>query len=270
MIRSAQGLIRCCLLLLASGLISGCLGAGGAALGSASFERTLNGANGRLQVRSQSGSGASQVELLGPSGEQPSATFNLPGDVTWLGWHPSNDLLIVTTELKRYSFGANYKVQLYRWSGWTPPSSLLLTETTLKPLTLARWETRLLELSAPVLGPQGDVLAFLRLHDPPAFDPYLRVVLTSLEGEGERVLGDQAMPGTPISFSADGETVRWAAGDGQTAEIHPWLGASGLKDSMGKVDGRVDPALLQMRQLLLKGLLEQDDYRQQWQKRRAP
>lgn len=264
-------LIGYSLLVLYGSFLSGCLTASAPGSSPGFSELSLNSSDGRQQVRSQTEGGTSRLQLLSSSGKQPPATLELPGEVAWLGWHPSNELLIVTSELKGYSFGANYKVQLYRWNGQTPPSSRLLTDTSLKPLTLARWQARLTALPAPVLGPQGDVLAFLRLHDPPAFDPYLKVVLISLDGEGEMVLGSQAMSGAPLAFSADGETVRWAVGDGQTEEHHPWLGPAGVEDSTkGEVSGTVDPALLQMRQLLLQRLINQDDYRQQWQTRRQP
>lgn len=270
MTRWPRLLLRSCLLVMFGSFLTGCLTASAPGSSPRLSEFSLNSADGRQQARSQSGGGVSRIELLSPSVEQPSATLDLPGEVVWMAWHPSSDLLLVTSEIQAYSFGANFKVQLYRWNGQDPPSSRLLTDTTLKPLTLARWQTRLPALPGPVLSPQRDVLAFLRLHDPPAFDPYLKVVLISLDGKGELVLGNQAMPGVPLSFTADGETLRWAEGDGRTVEVQPWLGPSGLNEIEKEATESVDPALLQMRQLLLQGLLNQDDYRLQWQQRRQP
>lgn len=270
MSRWLKGMIRYGLLLLFGSALTGCLGSGGVTSNPLSCEHGLTRADGRLQVRSQSVGGVSHLQLLDPSGMQPPATLQLPGEVTWLGWHPSNEILIVAAEIKPYSFGANYKVQLYRWNGRTQPSSRLLTDASLKPLTLARWQAGLTALPRPVLGPQGDVLAFLRLHDPPAFDPYLKLVLISLDGEGEMVLGSQAMPGAPLTFSADGESLSWTEGDGRIVDVHPWFGAVGLDHPHGEAMESVDPVLLQMRQLLFQGLLNRDDYRQQWLQRRQP
>lgn len=261
--------VRWGLTMVLGGFLVGCLPPGASSIPT-STERSLVSADGFRQVRSHSSGGSSGLELLRPSGDQPAAPLNLAGEITWLGWHPSQDLLIVTTELKGYSFGGNYKVRLYRWDGFSAPSSRLLSETTLKPLTLKRWGSRLTALPAPVLSPQGEALAFLRLHDPPAFDPYLKVVLISLAGEGEMVLESQAMPGNAVSFSPNGERVSWTASEGKAVAVYPWLGPLGADDPHVLAEETVNPRLLQLRPLLLQGLLSQADYHQQWLKRGQP
>ncbi len=208
----------------------------------------------------------SLVRWKGP-GSSEIAHLTLPGTVSWLARHPAGDLVLLSTRIKRFSFGANYSVHLYRWDGQTPPAARLLYDTTLKPLTLTRWEYRLARLPAPQLSPQGEALALLRLHDPPAFDPYLRVILVSLDGPGELVVGSQSMPGAPLAFSADGEMLTWTEPGAPEARVWPWLGEAPGRDG---TESPAAGALLELRRLRLQGLIGVEDYRRQWQRRNQP
>ena len=262
-------LIRCCFLAFPL-LFAGCLSAGAPpALTGDAQEHSLRRPDGALvaQVRTE---GQNSLVRLSTRAGQAVAALKLPGEFAGQAWHPSGELLIVTTTLKHYSFGANYQVRLHRWDGKSEPESRNLGDTTLKPLTLARWKTKLHALPKPALSPQGDVLVFLRLHDPPAFDPYLKVTLLHLDTPGELVLGSQAMPGAAPGFSADGEVVSWQAGGGQAVQVQPWLGGEVNPGAEAQETVSIDPVLLDLRRLLVQGLLSPEDYRQQWLHRRQP
>lgn len=270
MSRGFSLLLRCCCLFLVL-LLCGCLAAGPpAATRSASPDQSLPNADGTLHAHTRAAGSESLILLTSATGASV-ATLPLPGRVAWLAWHPGGELLIVTTILKHYTFGATYLVRLHRWNGQAPPLSRTLADTTLKPLTLATWAAQLSTLPQPALGPQGDVLAFLRLHDPPAFDPYLKVILMALDGPGELALGRQTMPGAALSFSADGEVLSWSATTGDTISVQPWLGEMvPAEPGQRATAAGVDPVLLGLRPLLLQGLLSPEDYRRQWQQRRQP
>lgn len=268
---------RCCLLLIRCWLLAfplllaGCLSADQAvATSTVAQELSLRRPDGG-QVAGVKVVGANSQVSLNTSTGQAVASLELPGQVSWLGWHPGGDLLVVTTFLKHFSFGANYQLQLHRWDGQTKPLSRTLADTTLKPLTLAIWGAQLSAVAKPTLSPQGDVLAFLKLHDPPAFDPYLKVAVLQLETPGEMVLGSQAMPGAALRFSADGEVLSWLIFKGEKVQVQPWLGGTDRVETAGQATGAVvDPVLLELRSLRLQGLIGPEDYRQQWQKRRQP
>lgn len=267
---------RCYLLLMRCWLMSfalifaGCLSAGPPlATSTGTPELSLGRPDGALFAQVRAVGPDSRIGLSTPAG-QSVAALDLPGQVDWLAWHPSGDLLIVTTSLKHYSFGTNYQLQLHRWDGKAQPLSRTLADTSLKPLTLFRWGSQLHSLPKPALSSQGDVLAFLRLHDPPAFDPYLKVILLHLDAPGELVLGSQSMPGAALNFSGDGEVLSWSAGVGQTVAVQPWLGGTDPGEAGAAAASMADPLLLELRRLQIQGLLSPEDYRQQWQKRRQP
>lgn len=263
-------LLICCCLFFSALLLAGCLpGAAPAALTAGPKEYSLSRPDGALVAQVRAVGPGSLVSLSTPAG-QTVATLNLPGQIAFQSWHPGGDLLIVTTTLKDYTFGTNYQLQLHRWDGKTEPRSRILCDTTLKPLTLARWKTQLHALPKPALSPQGDVLVFLRLHDPPAFDPYLKVTLFHLEGPGELVLGSQGMPGTTPSFSVDGEVVSWQPAGEQAVQVQPWLGGEVEAGAGVRETASIDPVLLELRRLLIQGLLSPEDYRRQWLQRRQP
>lgn len=269
MSRCSLLLTRCCCVLLVL-LISGCLAAGPpAATVTDSPEHSLRSPDGVLLAQSRT-KGSDSLILLNSETEQSVVSIALPGRVAWMAWHPAGDLLVVTTSLQQYSFGTSYQVWLHRCNGQSQPLTRTLADTTLKPSTLAAWGGQLPSLSQPVLGPQGDVLAFLRLHDPPAFDPYLKVMLLHLDGPGEMALGRQPLPGATLSFSRDGEVLSWSPGSGQTFQVQPWLGSTVVMTTAAQPSESVDPVLLELRPLLLQGLLSPEDYRQQWQQRRQP
>lgn len=263
-------LIRCCWVSLIL-LFSGCLAAGPpAATFRGSPEHSPPNPDGTVLAQARAAGSDSLILLTSETGLSV-ASLTLPGQVAWLAWHPGGDLLVVTTTLKHFSFGANYQLQLHRWDGQAQPLSRTLTDTTLKPLTLAIWGEQLSAVAKPTLSPQGDVLAFLKLHDPPAFDPYLKVAVLHLEAPGELLLGSQAMPGADLKFSADGEVLSWLIFKGETFQVQPWLGGTDRIETEGQgTEAVVDPVLLGLRSLRVQGLIGPEDYRNQWQKRRQP
>lgn len=150
----------------------------------------------------------------------------LEGRVESLFWSADHGLQAVATTLKPYTFGAGFTLALYRWQEPAAPVRTVLHETTLKPLTLRRWGGILHRTPGPALSPWGDELLFARLHDPPAFSPYLKIILRHLETGAEREVAQVPITAGGAVFAAGGDAV--ICGDGGVTRIlDPWSGRGG-------------------------------------------
>lgn len=150
----------------------------------------------------------------------------LEGHVESLFWSPEQGLLAVATTLKPFTFGANFTLMLYRWQESAAPARTVLHEATLKPLTLHRWGGILHRTPGPALSSLGDELLFARLHDPPAFSPYLKIILRHLETGAEREVASVPITAGGAVFAGKEDTVIY--GDGRVSRaLDPWSGRGG-------------------------------------------
>ena len=128
--------------------------------------------------------------------------------------------LAFVTTLQSFGFGGNLRSRLLRWDGVAPPVESLLNDMTLDLSTLAESK----ELSAtlrPQLSPYGDEILFLRLHDPPAFDPYLAVVLRHIETGSHRLVAKLPKQGA-ATYLEGGELVAYGDGINLVKIVEPW------------------------------------------------
>lgn len=128
--------------------------------------------------------------------------------------------LAFVTTVETFRFGGNLRSRLLRWDGVQAPTEELLNDVTLDRSTLADKEALLATLR-PQLSPYGDEILLLRLHDPPAFDPYIAVVLRHLETGSERLVAKLPKLRGAAIYLDGGESV--AYGDGIMVRIvDPW------------------------------------------------
>jgi len=128
--------------------------------------------------------------------------------------------LAFVTTVETFRFGGNLRSRLLRWDGKQAPIEELLNDVTLDRSTLAEKETLWATLR-PQLSPHGDEILFLRLHDPPAFDPYMAVVLRHLETGSERTVAKLPKMSGAAIYLDDGELI--AYGDGLMVRVvEPW------------------------------------------------
>lgn len=142
-------------------------------------------------------------------GRQFSAAFSLPDDQTLIAvysatgalvrehmlpvvasnmvWSGNGDLLVAGYVLKVYSFGSNLQQSLAVIKGENF-NLLQLTDATLKPGTTKVLKPVLQKVLPVLFSEQGDELIYVRLHDPPEFAPYLKVVYTNWQAGGAREL----------------------------------------------------------------------------------
>lgn len=129
--------------------------------------------------------------------------------------------LIFVTTMEVFRFGGNLSSRLLRWDGMHVPAESLLKNMTLFHTHLAEKG----DLSAtlrPQLSPHGDEILFLRLQDPPAFDPYLSVVLRHLETGSERLVAKLPRLRGAATYLDGGELVAYGDGINLVKIVEPW------------------------------------------------
>lgn len=130
--------------------------------------------------------------------------------------------LAFVTSVQTFRFGGNLRSSLLRWDGVHAQESSLLNDTTLDRSTLSVKESLLATLLRPQLSPYGDELLYLQLRDPPAFDPYLMVVLRHLETGSERLVAKlPKLTGAAVYFDG-GDLVAYGDGIRQVNIVDPW------------------------------------------------
>lgn len=174
-------------------------------------------------VLASASAGQTRLEKIPLTGGPPLAT-TLPGDPVAVFWPRPEEVLAVSAELKVYSFGGNLMTRVARWEGNTPPQLQTLHDATLKPLTLRNWGGMLAASAHPDLAPTGDALLYARLHDPPEFPPYLKLVLRHLQGGDERLLGSLNLFSAGGRFAGSDDTLYVADGERETRRLDPWTG----------------------------------------------
>ena len=161
----------------------------------------------RLELRDRTGARLAEVVL--------------PGLPDRLFWSTESGLLVITSQLKLYSFGGDLTLQLHRWDGQTEPATVTLHNATIKPLTAKSWQQGLLYGSQAVLSPTGDQLLYLRLHDPPAFNGRYRLTLRHIESGAEKQIASLPLTTRATQF-IDDERILVDDGSTATAELFLW------------------------------------------------
>lgn len=146
----------------------------------------------------------------------------LAGVVTSLAWRSPTEILAFAVHRQTFRFGGEMAEILYRWDGTGKPTATPLADTTLMPATLRKWGKVLDRPLTFALSPLGDEILYPRLHDPPAFTPYLRLVVRDLESGAEREVAEVSLHSGGAVFSGDGERVLFGDGVGESRLFDPW------------------------------------------------
>lgn len=180
-----------------------------------------------------------------------------PGRCEALLARPGEWLIFVTT-LETFSFGGNLRSRLLRWDGLQPPREFPLNDTTLDRATLLDKE-RLAGTLQPHLSPYGDEILLLRLHDPPAFDPYLEIVLYHLDSQ--QVHSVAKVPGlyAVAEYRAHGDLVAWSDGRAPLKIVDPWSQEEFLSYNWPKITAKSEKILL-LRKWRAMGLITAPEY----------
>ena len=150
------------------------------------------------------------------------AETHVEGHVTTLAWNTSAELLAFAMELRSYKFGSLLKLFLIRWNGLDSPAvTVLSNDTMLKPQTNMELGERLPRILTMVLSPLHDEILYFRMHDPPAFAPYLTLILRNLESGVERRVANVSALSGGAAFSPDGERLLYGNGTDTTRWSDP-------------------------------------------------
>ncbi|HEY6006879.1 MAG TPA: hypothetical protein VIU40_01040 [Geobacteraceae bacterium] len=145
--------------------------------------------------------------------------------VTDLGWSPTAVLLATAANLELFSFGGHLRQILYRWNGTEKATAITLAEVSLMPATVQRWGKVLPGLLHLAVSPWGEALVYTRFHDPPAYSPYLKVILRHLGSGLEEELARVSLGSGGALFTANGAGVLYGDGDAASSITDPWGGA---------------------------------------------
>ncbi len=159
--------------------------------------------------------------VLRDSGGKLLAETTLAGVPDRLLWSKEAGLLIITAELKSYSFGSDLTLNLTRWDGIKPPQTTVLYNATIKPSTSLDWKQEGIAKSEATLSPDQDEMLYLQLRDPPAFQGSYRLTLRHLETGAEKEIAPLPIGRRSAQF-IDSDRVLIDNGDAGSLVLHLW------------------------------------------------
>lgn len=143
--------------------------------------------------------------------------------LTDLGWLSEDELIAGGVRIKSYKFGHNYQSLFFRWKpGRDKPVESILRDTTLQPATVAKAHSLLERGPMLELSPQSAALLYLHPVDPPVFSPYYKLIMKDLASGRELEIASAGLNSAGGKFSADGERILYADGNGTTLLYNPW------------------------------------------------
>jgi hypothetical protein len=170
-----------------------------------------------------------RLELYSAQGALIHETL-LPIVVSQMVWSSRGDLLVTGFALKVYSFGGNLRQALYRVTTEQVVEKVL-ADTSLKPATTKKLMPIMQSVQPVVFSAQGDELVFAKLHDPPAFSPYLQLRYMNWESGVERSL--VKIPLQPIQFFWGGsENFVGVMAQAENFSLSLWPSAEGSAEQL--------------------------------------
>lgn len=167
------------------------------------------------------GKNDTRLQVFGAGGESRGEIV-VEGRIAHLLWISGEQLLVGAVKMETFSFGSEHRTIIYRWNGSEEMAKVVEHYTVAKPRTLHDWGDYLYRTVHVALSPLGDEILYTRLHDPPAFSPYLKIVMRHLETGVERELANVSLTSVGGIFAHD-ETVIYGDGSGRTRQVDPWM-----------------------------------------------
>ena len=145
----------------------------------------------------------------------------LPVALTRMTWSTRGDLLATGLALKNYTFGGNLRQALYRID-MEDTWETLLTDSTLRPSLVKQLAPVIGTLQPVAFSPDGDELAYLHLHDPPEFAPYLELKYRNWQSDEERTLQRLPQQAWRLAWGSSDDSIELlAANDSHVFELYP-------------------------------------------------
>ena len=152
------------------------------------------------------------------------AETRIQGRVTALAWSAGPNLLAFSIRQEAFRFGTRLTEVLFRWNGKAAPTETVLCDTTMLPATAAKWAATFPHTLTFALSPLQDEILYSRLHNPPAYDPRLKVMLHHLDSGQERLITEASMGSGGGVFSGQGDRVLVGDGLATSRLLDPWEG----------------------------------------------
>lgn len=180
----------------------------------------------------------------------------ISGRCSGLLWPRAAELLAVQTETKSFSFGGNHVVSLIFWDGDSGVREVPLADTTLTLTTLRNWGGILAEVGRPTLSPWQDELLLSVLRDPPAFAPYLELLVVPLTAGAPHSVARMQLPGGNGVYVGPGDELLVSGVDSHLTRFDPWRGTQQSLQLAGQGTLSLSPG---GRYLLVNGALYGDE-----------
>lgn len=150
------------------------------------------------------------------------AEVGINGRITGLAWRSMTEILAFDVRIKQFTFGANLAETILQWDGTGKPKELASIESTLRPSTMKEWKDFFMRSLTLRLSPQRDEILYASVKDPPAFTPYLRIVLHNLESGKGREIAKVSLDSGGAVFLGAGEAVLIGDGNSGSRVLDPW------------------------------------------------
>jgi hypothetical protein len=150
------------------------------------------------------------------------AEVRTPGRISGLAWRSMTEILAFDVRITQFSFGANLAEIILQWDGTGEPKVLASIDSTLRPSTMKHWKDVLVRSLTLKLSPQRDEILYASVKDPPAFTPYLRIVLHNLESGKGREIAKVSLDSGGGVFWGTGDAVLLGDGESGSQVLDPW------------------------------------------------
>jgi hypothetical protein len=152
------------------------------------------------------------------------AETQIQGRVNGLAWSAGPNLLAFGIRLEAFRFGTRLTEVLFRWDGKAAPTETVLCDTTMIPATAAKWSGTFQRTLAFALSPLQDEILYSCLHNPPAYDPRIKIMLHHLAGGQERLIAEASLDSGGAVFNGHGNRVLVGDGLAKSRLLDPWEG----------------------------------------------
>ncbi len=144
----------------------------------------------------------------------------LPITISKLAWSVRGDLLVVGYTLNTFSFGGNLQQYLYLFND-SGIKKIKLDDVTLKPHTVKQLAANMSRVLPVHFTSYGDEFFYVRLHDPPEFPAYLKIVWKSWQAGVSKALMELPLQEIKFAPGARGDSAFVVLGD-KKAELQVW------------------------------------------------
>lgn len=150
------------------------------------------------------------------------AETKVQGRVSGLAWQSEGSLLALVIRHETFRFGTRLTEVLARWDGKSEPDETTLCDTTMVPGTAAKWGASFGRSLTFALSPLQDEILYARLHNPPAYDPHIKVMLRHLDSGQERLIAEVSLLSGGGRFNGRGDRVLVGDGLRTSRGMDPW------------------------------------------------